>query len=127
MAMHPITQRIKALMDERGMSKADLSHAADIPYHRLNPWFFRDNAKPNADDIEAVATALSVKASFLITGEDDGPREEASWILSVYDNLPRDKQMQLEGFARFLAEEAKRSQGSGQEPEEHPKGEDPDS
>lgn len=96
------------------MSKADLARAAHIPYHRLNPWFIRDNAKPNAEDIEAVASALNVQPSFLISGHADEPHDERSWILSVYDSLPADKQAQLEGFARFLADEVKRSQGTEQ-------------
>lgn len=100
-------------MEEQGLSKADLARAARIPYHRLNPWFIRDNAKPNAEDIETVAAALKVQPSFLISGHADGPVDERSWIISVYDNLPPDKQAQLEGFARFLADEAKDSQGTG--------------
>ncbi|WJS86728.1 helix-turn-helix transcriptional regulator [Paracoccus sp. TOH] len=126
MAMHPITQRIDALMEEQGMSKADLARSAGIPYHRLNPWFIRDNAKPNAEDIEAVAIALNVQPSFLISGQADGPRDERSWILSVYDNLPAEKRAQLEGFARFLADEAKGSQGTERKGKGVPEKADPD-
>ncbi|MGA0617555.1 hypothetical protein [Paracoccus sp. KR1-242] len=114
MAMHPISQRIKALMDERGMTKADLHHATGIPYHRLNPWFIRDNAKPNAEDTELVATALTTQATYLITGEVAPIHDERSWIVSVYDSLPPEKQAQLEGFARFLAQETMDSQGTEQ-------------
>lgn len=108
------------------MTKADLARASGIPYHRLNPWFIRDNAKPNAEDIEAVATALKVQPSFLISGHADGPADERSWILSIYDNLPTDKQAQLEGFARFLADEAKDTQGTEQKRKAFPAESDPD-
>lgn len=112
MAMHPITQRISDLMTEQGLSKAGLSNLANIPYHRLNPWFARHNAKPNADDVKAVARALQVQAHFLLTGEAGEPPSERDWILNLYDSLPPEKRVQLEGFARFLAEDAEDSRGS---------------
>ncbi len=113
-------------MEAKGMSKASLGRATGIPYHRLNPWFIRDNAKPNAVDIEAVAGALNVHSSFLITGRADEPHDEKSWILAVYESLPSDKQSQLEGFARYLAEEAKGNRGTGQKGKVSPEKADPD-
>ena len=110
--MHPITQRISDLMAEQGLTKADLSDAANIPYHRLNPWFIRHNAKPNAEDVRAVARALQVQVHFLLTGEHGEPPSERDWIINLYDSLPPEKRAQLEGFAKFLAEEAEDSRGT---------------
>lgn len=114
MAMHPITQRISDLMTEQSLTKADLSEATSIPYHRLNPWFIRHNAKPNAEDVRAVARALQVQVNYLLTGERSEPPSERDWIIGVYDSLPPEKRAQLEGFAKFLAEEARGTPSSAQ-------------
>lgn len=97
-----IAQRIEALMDQQGLNRAELARRTDIPYHRLNPWFIRENAKPNGPDIERVAAALGVTVSYLIYGGEPDPKTAKNWILSTFDRLEPDQQKQLEGFARFL-------------------------
>lgn len=115
MKMHPISDRIFTLLTDRGMSKADLSRLSAIPYHRLNPWFVRDNAKPNAEDIERVARALDVPIEHLLNGSDSAQKPAKEWILQVYDSLNDQQRQQLEGFVRFLAQEARNNPSNEQE------------
>lgn len=108
-----IAQRIKALMDERGMNRADLARKTEIPYHRLNPWFVRGNAKPNGPDIERVAAVLGVSVSYLIYGDEPNPASAREWIASIYDQLGPEEKKQLESFVRYLVSQ-RGSQGDGQ-------------
>lgn len=97
-----ITQRIRALMLERGLNRAELARKTGIPYHRINPWFVRENAKPNGPDIEAVASALGVSVSFLVYGREPDPATARDWISQTYQQLDADRQRQLEAFVQFL-------------------------
>jgi len=110
--MHAISERIHALMVKNGLSKADLSRASGIPYHRLNPWFVRDNAKPNAEDIEVIAKIFNVPIEHLLKGTQVENLSARDWILQVYDILPDTQRSQLEGFVRFLADEARHTRDS---------------
>lgn len=114
MELSPITLRIKTLMDQRGMNRADLSRATGIPYHRLNPWFIREAAKPNAEDIDKIAAYFGVQVGHLINGEPIEEPSAKSWIVSVYDRLPQKEREQLEGFVRFL-DKQRDSQDNGQD------------
>lgn len=114
MKMSAIAQRIDALMNQQGLNRAELARRTNIPYHRLNPWFIRDNAKPNGPDIERVAVALGVTVSYLIYGDEPDPQSAKNWILSTFDRLAPDQQKQLEGFARFLLAQQE-SEGSAQD------------
>lgn len=102
MNMHPISQRIMTLLKERGETRADLARRTAIPYHRLTPWFTRENAKPNGPDIERVAAALDVSVSFLVYGTGPNPVSARDWISTVYQQLEPEKKRQLEGFVQFL-------------------------
>ena len=124
MTTNPITQRILALMKARGITRAELGRALSIPYHRLNPWFVRPAAKPNAEDLDALAKYFGVPAGHIINGDPIPEPAARDWILKVYDELPPQKREHLEAFVRFLAEE-ERNQGTEQgseqpDPAEHP-------
>lgn len=99
------SQRIMALMTERGMNRADLARKAGIPYQRLNVWFTRENAKPNAADLERVAVAFNVSISYLIAGLEPNPATARDWVFQHYQRLAPDKQKQLEDFVRFLLQQ----------------------
>lgn len=102
MNKHPIVERISAAMEREGITKAELSRLAGIPYHRLNPWFIRPNAKPNGEDIELVAKALKVTVEHLASGAPMPNRRD--WIMNVYDQMPPDLQREVERYARYLVE-----------------------
>ena len=102
MKMTPFAERLTALLESRGMTRADLAREAGIPYHRLNPWFVRENSKPNGHDVDKVAEALKVSVGHLLNG-DPAPNPSArDWILSSYEALDAAGRAQLEGFVKFL-------------------------
>lgn len=109
-----IAKRIVALLEERGINRAELARRANIPYHRLNPWFVRENAKPNGEDIEAVARVLNVSVSYLLHGGDREAQGPKAWIVQTYDQLDPDRRKQLEGFVKFLLSQQD-SQGNMQD------------
>lgn len=113
MEKNPITQRIKALMDERSLTRAELGRATGIPYHRLNPWFVRPAARPNAADIETLASYFGVSTGHILNGDERQSSDAREYILSVYDRLPPKERQQLEGFAEFLQNQL-HSQGKKQ-------------
>lgn len=105
--LHPIVARLKEIMSNRGISRADLARMTGIPYHRLNPWFSRDNAKPSGPDLFEVAKSLGVSVSYLADGIVDQPNDKAK-IMSLFDSLPAEKQQQLADFAHYLATQGQR-------------------
>lgn len=104
-------------MDARGIRRAELARALSIPYHRLNPWFVRPAAKPNAEDLDALAKYFGVPIGHLINGDPIPEASARDWILQVYDKLPPQKRENLEAFVRFLADE-QRSRDTEQGPEQ---------
>ncbi|WP_411838596.1 helix-turn-helix domain-containing protein [Paracoccus sp. ME4] len=100
--MSTVATRITELLSEHGLTRADLARLTNIPYHRINPWFVRENAKPNGADLEAVARVLEVSVSYLIHGGEREMLGPKAWIAATYDQLDPEQQQQLEGFVRFL-------------------------
>ncbi|MFS4580379.1 helix-turn-helix domain-containing protein [Phaeobacter sp. C3_T13_0] len=80
-------QRLEARMRGLGLSIADLSRLSGIPYHQIHTWGRRENAIPNAEALEKVASALSVSTGHLMNGlpiddQDDGLRGELQDLLN---------------------------------------------
>lgn len=100
--------RVSDILAERGMNRADLARLTGIPYHRLNPWFIREAAKPNAADVLSVARHLGVSARYLVNGGDrepfwEGQTPEEQEIARLVSLLPDQLRHQLLGFAKALA------------------------
>ncbi|RNF32925.1 hypothetical protein A7A09_019115 [Paracoccus methylarcula] len=91
-------------MEGRGWKKSDLAAQTGIPYQRLNPWFTRANAKPNAVDLVAVAGALGVPLRHIAHGEPLSAEEQREMIIRAYDQLPPDGRQQLADYAQFLSD-----------------------
>lgn len=62
--------RVLVAMDERGMSKADLSRVSGVPYHAIDKFLKRDNASTSADNAISIARALGIKV------DEEGEYEE---------------------------------------------------
>lgn len=82
MAMSAFAQRLIELMLEKdlGENRSALSEQTGIPYHRLNPWFIRPKAKPNAADLLVLARFFDVTESYLLSG---GTRRPFNWSESL--------------------------------------------
>lgn len=64
--MHFDAQKALLLLIARGMSKADLQHAANISESTVNTLLLHDR-KPNTKTIGRIAAALNVEPSELMT------------------------------------------------------------
>lgn len=48
-------------MDRQGLSKAALSRLSGVPYHTLDKYLKRPNAKTSGENAQAIANALGIK------------------------------------------------------------------
>jgi transcriptional regulator with XRE-family HTH domain len=65
-------ERLRQLLDDRGMSQADLAREVGVGVATVSEWFTRGRV-PNGDVMLRLPHALSVNGHWLLTGE--GPRE----------------------------------------------------
>lgn len=100
--MNPVATRIQARLEALGMTRAELARAAKVPYHRINPWFSRENAKPEAKTLEAVARALNVTTGHLLHGEPVNDVTARERVMRAYDRLTPEGLSEMEAFAQFL-------------------------
>jgi hypothetical protein len=83
MSKSEFAQRLMAVMEKRGISsRQELSDITQIPYHRLNPWFAREKAKPNAKDTATLVKVLRVPAEHLLEGAPITEEQEAQSALA---------------------------------------------
>jgi transcriptional regulator with XRE-family HTH domain len=64
--------RIDIECRRRGWTRADLARAAGIPYNTMAKWWQRAGAQPSAVRMQAMAAALGVEVSELLTGGQAG-------------------------------------------------------
>jgi transcriptional regulator with XRE-family HTH domain len=65
-------ERLRQLLDDRGMSQADLAREVGVGVATVSEWFTRGRV-PNGDVMLRLPHALAVNGHWLLTGE--GPRE----------------------------------------------------
>jgi transcriptional regulator with XRE-family HTH domain len=107
--MSEFAQRLQRLMADRdNMTRADLERATGIPYHRINPWFVRETAKPNAQDVQTVAAYFGVAPDYLLHGITPDARDEfIDELIERAKALDDDKFNQLRVFLEFIEDETK--------------------
>ena len=67
-------ERLRQVLDDRGMSQADLAREVGVGVATVSEWFTRGRV-PNGDVMLRLPQALSVNGHWLLTGE--GPRDLA--------------------------------------------------
>jgi transcriptional regulator with XRE-family HTH domain len=65
-------ERLRQVLDDRGMSQADLARELGVGVATVSEWFTRGRV-PNGDVMLRLPTALNVNGHWLLTGH--GPRE----------------------------------------------------
>lgn len=101
MSMSGFAVRLTAMMDARGMNRRDLERATGIKYHRLNPWFFRENALPNGKDLKALCDYFDVSAAYLLEGTGPAPDRRAELFARI-DLLNEEGIADLEKYVDFI-------------------------
>jgi transcriptional regulator with XRE-family HTH domain len=67
-------ERLRQVLDDRGMSQADLARELNVGVATVSEWFTRGRV-PNGDVMLRLPAALAVDGHWLLTGE--GPRDRA--------------------------------------------------
>lgn len=102
--------RLEEEMRRSGIAdRASLARATGIPYHRLNPWFIRPKAKPNASDMLALSQALNVSETYLLHGGERSPRDRLDQLLVRVEALGAEAQDELESYLDYLEQKNSRA------------------
>lgn len=108
--------RLEHEMAKAGISdRAELGRMTGIPYHRLNPWFIRPKAKPNAADLLAVARALDVSQDYLLHGGERRRFSRLAELVRRVEALDATAQDDLESYLEFLETRATRSRSDAEQ------------
>lgn len=105
----PFALRLEDEMRLKGIAdRAELSRKTGIPYHRLNPWWVRPTAKPNAADLLSLATFFDIEEDYLLNGGERRPFNSLADILRRAGSLGKNDQADLESYLIFLEARAAR-------------------
>jgi len=81
-------QRIKTALDLRGMRQAALAEAVGTSAASVSAWV-ADRKPPKPENVEAIAAALGVEASWLQFGEGEGPVPDPAEERTAYEQALR--------------------------------------
>ncbi|TMV11920.1 hypothetical protein [Arenibacterium halophilum] len=96
-------QRLEGEMERAGIeNRKELERASGIAYHRLNPWFVRPAAKPNAADLLTLARLFNVSEEYLLDGGPRRPFQRMAALLARAEALDEAAQADLESYVDFL-------------------------
>lgn len=88
--MENLADRLKKLLEDRGLSQTQAAERAGIPLATLNKWLNPSDKAPNpsAENLIAIREAFNVSIDWLLTGE--GLREPVpSFVVEVLTRLTR--------------------------------------
>jgi transcriptional regulator with XRE-family HTH domain len=86
------TDRLFALLEERGVSQKELSEATGIKQQTISDWKSKGTF-PRADKLDRICGFLKVSVQWLLTGEDGAPpveksvSDEALRLAEAFDEL----------------------------------------
>lgn len=112
-------ERLRQLMEDRGMSQADLARELGVGVATVSEWFTRGRV-PNGDVMLRLPHAMSVNGHWLLTGE--GPREAERvrggdpYLHGAQDALARMERCLDEVARRFGREPGRAPGGDGSRP-----------
>ena len=74
--MSALMNRVKTLLEERGISQASFARDIEVSPQALSAWFSGRN-QPSVDAVVKMCTSLSVSPSWLLTGREDSPNHRS--------------------------------------------------
>lgn len=110
--------KIKLLMEERNLSKADLSKGADIPYTTIDGWFKKGCENVRFPTLKKLASFFDVSMEYLIN-DDEVDRDygkvtsfnfnrDEQFLISLWRKLPHDDQLKMIGRIEAIIEDRSR-------------------
>lgn len=106
-----MTQRINALLAEKGIGKYDFYRACRISSGAFSMWH-TGRTVPSKKSLEAIADYLNTTVEYLLTGKgpkekpasqkEDGLTEAQASVLRLFDSLTEQEQRALLAMARGL-------------------------
>lgn len=105
-------EKIQLLMEERELSRADVSRGADIPYTTIDGLFKKGVENARFPTLKKLASFFNVSMEYLINDEvedrhkdklDDFSPEEMK-LISMWRQLSRDEQMRILGRIEVILE-----------------------
>lgn len=105
--MESIHQRIKRLRENKGLSQEALANAVGVKYQSVQEWERKNGTAPTRKRVAAVAKALGVSVSTLISGETSGVAEPQQQYHHEAQNMARTarEEMLLELFRGLTPEQ----------------------
>lgn len=62
-------ERMKEIMNEKGIKQVELAKALGLSKTTINAWF-NNNSDPKTDQLEQIADTLNVSVEYLVTGQE---------------------------------------------------------
>ena len=105
-----ISERMFQIMDERGMTQAELSRLTGISTRTISDWR-KKKTNPGADKIMIICEALGLTPEELLEGKSDYENQKAgikadtvaeAHLIEVYRNLPENMRRRLLAYMAML-------------------------
>ena len=109
-----ISERIFAMLKERGISQKEFAIQTGIAQSTISDWKTK-KTNPAADKIMVICDALKVSPYELLTGTEGGGSKQLEYdiiakasneykLVSLYKNLPQEEKNRLLGYSQALSE-----------------------
>ena len=112
-----IGERVIALMNGRGLTRAEFSRQTGSPFSTINDWI-RIGNNPSSDKIMKICEVLKVSPYEILQGNEPDSEERIDYmvvgegtdkyeLLIEYDKLHDDQKLRLKGYLKALTDENK--------------------
>ncbi|UWG96832.1 helix-turn-helix transcriptional regulator [Dehalobacter sp. DCM] len=109
-------EKIQLIMDEKGLSKADVSKGADVPYTTFDSMFKKGFEKTKLPTMKKLANFFDVSMEYLINDDITDKNYGKMFnnftvsaieiqLITLWRKLPRDEQMKILGRIESKAED----------------------
>lgn len=93
---HPQVKRLNEIIEQKGITKADMARICGVSSQSVNNWFARGTVGKSS--AIKLADALGVSLAWLLgqeVGESDGLKPDEQRLLELYRQLPSEEQQNM--------------------------------
>lgn len=94
-------ERIIEIMDEKGITQADISRVTNITQSSLSD-YIKGKYSPKQDKIDLIAQALHVSPAYLMGWEDEKNETPTTVAAHATDDLTEEEQEKVNEYIQFL-------------------------